>query len=263
METHSRQGKRFRLWIGLAASLLLLLWISALQAAGDVTVQVTQHPTYGRILTDGKGRSLYLFTGDGKNTSTCYGECAQNWPPLLVSDKPRAGQGVAANLLGTTQRRDGTLQVTYNGWPLYYHAKDEKPGDAYGQGAGGTWFLVSPYGVAVRPPEAQQRAPAAPRNADATVPAELMEQGRSVFAANCSVCHGDRGQGGAGPALAANKKLADADFVARQIMLGSRFMPRFDNRFSDKEVAAVATFIRNSWGNNYGVVTEEQVKKYR
>ncbi|MBE3597592.1 MAG: c-type cytochrome [Limnochordaceae bacterium] len=250
-------------WVGLVGCVLLLLQVSALQAAGDVEVQAIQDATYGRILADAQGRTLYLFTKDSKNSSTCYNQCAEIWPPLLVKDKAMAGKGVAANLLGTTQRKDGTLQVTYNGWPLYYYAKDSRPGDVNGQGVGGVWFLVSPDGFAVKPRQEQQSTSEAPKSVDAVLLAQLVQKGGSIFAESCAVCHGRGGEGAAGPALAGNKKLADGNFVARQILNGSRFMPPFDSTLSDEEVAAVATFIRNSWGNNYGVVLEEDVKTHR
>jgi predicted lipoprotein with Yx(FWY)xxD motif len=62
---------------------------------------------------------------------------------------PAAGEGVDAALLGTITRDDGAMQVTYNGWPLYYFADDTAPGDANGQGLGDVWFLVSPTGEAI------------------------------------------------------------------------------------------------------------------
>ncbi|RIH89394.1 Cytochrome c6 [Calidithermus terrae] len=231
--------------------------------AQEPGVLVAQSPTHGSYLTDAQGRSLYLFTNDGKNTSNCYDQCAQNWPPLLVKDKPVAGKGVAASLLGTAQRKDGALQVTYNGWPLYYYARDQKPGDATGQGVGGVWFLVSPYGVAIKPPQqSQAAAPAAPEPmAAAAQNPEFMKAGEAVFKANCAMCHGEQGRGN--PALAENRKLQDTDFVVRQVLKGSRYMPAFEGKLSDREAAAVITFIRNSWGNSYGTITEEMVKARR
>lgn len=250
------------LWLVCVVAALLLARAS-LQAQGDVSVQAAQHPTYGRILVDGSGRSLYLFSSDGKNTSTCYGECAQRWPPVLTSGRPSAGGGVAPNLLGTTKRQDGTLQVTYNGWPLYYYAEDRGPGDTAGQGVEDRWFLVSPYGTPVQPRRSPQPPSAATPATDAEQLARLVQAGAAIYAQNCSVCHGERGQGGAGPALAGNRRLSDATLVARQIMLGSRFMPRFDNKLSDEEVVAVATYVRNAWGNAFGAVPEDEVRRYR
>lgn len=115
---------------------------------GAATVNVAEVGTFGQALVDGEGRSLYLFTNDTQDsgTSSCTGDCLVKWPPLLTDGEPVAGTGMDAAMLGTITLPDGTTQVTYNGWPLYYFADDTAPGDALGQGVGGVWFLVSPTG---------------------------------------------------------------------------------------------------------------------
>jgi predicted lipoprotein with Yx(FWY)xxD motif len=103
----------------------------------------------GRILVDSKGITLYDFVKDKGTTSTCYGACAALWPPLITGGKPVAGSGVRASLLGTTKRKDGKLEVTYNGHPLYYFVTDRKPGQTTGQGVnqfGALWWVLSPAG---------------------------------------------------------------------------------------------------------------------
>ena len=102
---------------------------------------------FGTHLVDGASRTLYLFLADAQGPSTCYDACAGTWPPL-TSDVT-AGPGVDASLLGTSQRDDGTNQITYNGWPLYYYTTDREPGDANGQGVGSAWFIVDPQGSPV------------------------------------------------------------------------------------------------------------------
>lgn len=121
---------------------------SGLPSAGAkaATVMVASNEQLGSFLVDAKGMTLYIFLNDTPNTSNCYDACAQNWPPLLAEGTPVAGEGVDASLLGTTQRKDGTTQVTYNGWPLYYFVRDEKPGDTNGQGVRDVWFVISPQG---------------------------------------------------------------------------------------------------------------------
>jgi predicted lipoprotein with Yx(FWY)xxD motif len=108
----------------------------------------------GRILVDGKGRTLYLFAADAGTKSTCNSSaCVQYWPPLLTTGAPQAGAGVNASLLGTTTRQDGTTEVTYAGHPLYYFISDQKVGDVTGQGIngfGGPWYVVSPSGMQIR-----------------------------------------------------------------------------------------------------------------
>jgi predicted lipoprotein with Yx(FWY)xxD motif len=111
-------------------------------------VTLTKSPL-GPIVTDGKGVTLYQFKRDSGGTSVCYGQCAALWPPLLANGTLRAGAGLKTSLLGTTQRTDGTTQVTYAGHPLYYFARDAKAGDTNGQGFLGIWFVTSPDGSAV------------------------------------------------------------------------------------------------------------------
>jgi predicted lipoprotein with Yx(FWY)xxD motif len=103
----------------------------------------------GRILVDSKGITLYDFVLDKGATSACYGACAALWPPLITKAKPVAGPGVRASLLGTTKRKDGKLEVTYAGRPLYYFVTDKKPGQTTGQGVnqfGAPWWVLSPAG---------------------------------------------------------------------------------------------------------------------
>lgn len=113
---------------------------------------VESQAPYGRYLTDAEGRALYLFEADeGVEGSACYGACAEAWPPLLTEeDQPRmTTQALDPQKVGTIERRDGSKQVTYGGWPLYYFVKDEGRGDVEGQdvhGFGGGWYLISPAG---------------------------------------------------------------------------------------------------------------------
>jgi predicted lipoprotein with Yx(FWY)xxD motif len=107
----------------------------------------------GTVLVNGLGFTLYVFAPDKQSgTSTCYGQCAKAWPPLVlpsgVSQAP-AGPGVKQALLGTTQRTDGTVQVTYDKWPLYGWVIDSQPGEATGQdinNLGGKWYVITPEG---------------------------------------------------------------------------------------------------------------------
>ncbi|HEX2030142.1 MAG TPA: hypothetical protein VHL78_01890 [Actinomycetota bacterium] len=110
----------------------------------------TAESDLGTILTDAEGQTLYVFLNDSAGESTCYDDCAQAWPALETEGDPQAGAGVDASLLGTTERQDGALQVTYNEMPLYYFADDAEPGDTNGQGIGDVWFVVSPEGEPIR-----------------------------------------------------------------------------------------------------------------
>lgn len=118
------------------------------QAAGT-EVKVTSNSQFGDILTDAAGRTLYLFKNDRRLVSNCAGGCLAAWPPLLTTGAPVAGTGVNAGRLGTITLSDGTLQVVYNGWPLYYWRDDVVEGDTLGQARGNVWFVVSPFGSSV------------------------------------------------------------------------------------------------------------------
>jgi predicted lipoprotein with Yx(FWY)xxD motif len=103
----------------------------------------------GKVLVDSKGRTIYLFKKDQGTKSTCFGECATDWPPLRVSGKPTVSSGAQASMVSTTARTDGRPQVTYNGHPLYLYEGDQKPGDTNGQGLtafGAAWYALSPAG---------------------------------------------------------------------------------------------------------------------
>jgi predicted lipoprotein with Yx(FWY)xxD motif len=113
----------------------------------------THRSAYGRILTDDRGRALYLFTRDHGAKSRCYGACADAWPPYVVHGDPTAAPGLDQAKLGTTNRRGGDTQLTYAGHPLYFYVGDRKAGQVLCQNVvefGGTWLVVSPEGKAIR-----------------------------------------------------------------------------------------------------------------
>jgi predicted lipoprotein with Yx(FWY)xxD motif len=106
----------------------------------------------GQLIVDGSGRALYLFEGDRTNVSTCYDACAQAWPPLLTIGLPDTGPDVSRVDLATSTRRDGGLQVTYHGHPLYAFVGDKQAGDTTGQGLtafGARWYVVRPDGTKI------------------------------------------------------------------------------------------------------------------
>ena len=115
-------------------------------AASEATINVATDPTLGKILVDGKGMTLYMFTKDEPDKSNCAAGCLKAWPALLTMGSPTLGPGVDATLVGSATLADGTKIVTYNKMPLYYYAKDTKPGDTTGQGVGSVWYVVGPDG---------------------------------------------------------------------------------------------------------------------
>jgi len=113
-------------------------------------VITTTGSAYGTVLVDGRRQAIYLFDREAGRTPRCYGACADAWPPVLAKGDARARRQVRGGLLGTVPRRDGTLQVTYAGHPLYFYAH-EGPGQLLCHDIveyGGRWLAVTPRGVA-------------------------------------------------------------------------------------------------------------------
>jgi predicted lipoprotein with Yx(FWY)xxD motif len=118
-------------------------------AAGAASLAIGTDEELGEFLVDNDGMTLYLFTTDTAGTSTCYDDCAAAWPPLLTDTPDVTASGaVDPELIGTVDRDDGTVQVTYNGQPLYYYVDDDEAGETDGQGLNGVWYVVNPDGTA-------------------------------------------------------------------------------------------------------------------
>ncbi len=115
------------------------------EAEEEHEVAVATDSKLGKYLVGAGGRTLYAFMNDEPGKSNCSAGCASSWPPFTVAagEQPVAGDGVTGEL-GTIDRGDGTLQVTYKGAPLYYFGGDAKAGDTNGQGVGGVWFVAKP-----------------------------------------------------------------------------------------------------------------------
>lgn len=141
-----------------ALPVLIIMTVPAAEAAKTVErLTSARNETYGNYVADAGGRAVYMFTpdrrgeGEAAARSTCYGACAQAWPPVLAKDLPGLGAGLDKALLGASRRKDGSLQVTYGGWPLYYYVRD-RPGSLAGQDVhsfGGGWYLVAPDGSVI------------------------------------------------------------------------------------------------------------------
>jgi predicted lipoprotein with Yx(FWY)xxD motif len=121
---------------------------SAPAGAASVLVRARSGPL-GTFLTDGSGKTLYMFASDTATKSTCSGACLTYWPPLNAAGGAKAGSGAKASELGTITGTNGAKQVSYGGHPLYYYAGDRKPGDTSGQdtnGFGAKWWVLAPSG---------------------------------------------------------------------------------------------------------------------
>ena len=125
---------------------------SSSAASSTATIKL-RSTSLGKIVVDSKGRTLYLFEKDKNGKSACSGQCAANWPPALVTGKPKVGSGLSASKVGTTTRSGGKHQVTYGGHPLYTFIVDKgKPGSVKGEGLkafGAEWYVVGANGKKV------------------------------------------------------------------------------------------------------------------
>jgi predicted lipoprotein with Yx(FWY)xxD motif len=128
------------------------------------TVTAASNPELGMVVVDSEGLTAYVFGKDKGTTSSCYGACAEAWPPITTKGSPQAGEGATSSQLGTTKRKDGTVQVTYAGQPLYTFVEDHKPGEANGNGVsafGAEWHALDAEGSAP-PASAPSEAESAP-----------------------------------------------------------------------------------------------------
>jgi predicted lipoprotein with Yx(FWY)xxD motif len=118
--------------------------------AAATTVSAAESPELGAVLVDSEGLTVYSFAKDSGTMSSCYGACAEAWPPVLTEGAPTSGEGATSSQLGTTKRKDGTTQVTYAGHPLYTFVEDKSPGEANGNGAsafGAEWNALDESGA--------------------------------------------------------------------------------------------------------------------
>ena len=154
----ARRGTTMRVTLGVTLAVALgaigLLAAGALagnasQSSATVSLRSTK---LGSILVNAKGHTLYLFAKDRSGKSSCAGQCAKFWPPLVANGKPSVGSGLKASLVRVTKRSDGRMQVSYNRHPLYTFSEDKRAGQTSGQkfsAFGAKWYAVSAKGTAV------------------------------------------------------------------------------------------------------------------
>jgi predicted lipoprotein with Yx(FWY)xxD motif len=120
-------------------------------AGQNVAVKLGDSPL-GKILVGPDGRALYGFTNDINGQSTCFGTCADAWPPLIVGPDWIVGPNLDSGVFSTVARDDGTKQLVAGKWPLYYFSGDATPNDLKGQGSGDVWFVVGPDAKLIKTP---------------------------------------------------------------------------------------------------------------
>ena len=120
-------------------------------SAGAVELKLGES-SLGQIITDGAGKTLYMFQPDEAGTPTCYDDCATAWPPLLADDPASVtvGTGLDASKLTVVPRTDGGSQLKYGAWTLYYFANDAAAGDTNGQGLNDVWWVIGADGEPIK-----------------------------------------------------------------------------------------------------------------
>jgi len=120
-------------------------------ATGSETISIST-TALGDIIVEDEGKTVYAFSPDSAGTPTCYDQCATTWPPVLAEDGTTltAGAGLDASKLTTVDRTDGTKQVKYGDWPLYYFSGDSAAGDTNGQGIATMWYVLDATGAMVK-----------------------------------------------------------------------------------------------------------------
>jgi predicted lipoprotein with Yx(FWY)xxD motif len=130
--------------------------VSAAAGPAHAAARVSLHKSgLGMILVNGRGRTLYAFTKDGRNQDRCVttSGCSSAWPMLTSNGKPTAGPGVKGSMLATSTLPGGSHQVTYNGHPLYTYVGDSSAAETDYVGAnqfGGTWLALNAAGKTVK-----------------------------------------------------------------------------------------------------------------
>ena len=121
------------------------------EPAGDAVVAIAS-TDLGDVVVDAEGMTLYMFDNDTQSgdTSSCTGQCLEQWPPLFTESDAPTGSADITGELGTIESPDGKLQVTLNGWPLYYWVNDKAAGETTGQAVGGVWWVLDPAGEPIR-----------------------------------------------------------------------------------------------------------------
>lgn len=139
-------------------------------SGGGMTVNTAEVSGLGTVLVDSEGFTVYEFAKDKGSTSSCYGACEEGWPPVIAKGQP-SGEGAIASRLGTTKRKDGSMQVTYAGHPLYTFVEDSEPGEATGNEStafGGKWSVMDEAGEAVSGTASGAEPEAAPEETESS-----------------------------------------------------------------------------------------------
>lgn len=209
-------------------------WLSTQNRYRDVLVSPDGKTVF--IATDAFGSAAQKF-GDGLNTSVLHN------PGAIL----RFAYGEEGGALGVVSGNDFEAAPAASGTTGVQEWEDPNTGK-------------TPAGDDAKDDDAEDEAAMVTEDSDVVAVSAL---GRPQYIVSCATCHGGRGEGASALALAGNQKLADAKVVASTIVHGFGYMPSFGKMLSDAEIAQIGTFIRNSWDNDFGVLTEETVSDAR
>jgi predicted lipoprotein with Yx(FWY)xxD motif len=128
--------------------------VPAAHAARAQKIQL-RHTSFGTVIVDASGFTLYRFSKDTGKQNTCLktSECSTTWPALETTGQPTVGPGLKSSLVSTIALPGGKRQVTYAGHPLYRYAAATERGEAGYAGVkqfGGTWYALSASGGNVK-----------------------------------------------------------------------------------------------------------------
>ena len=157
MTPRERVVSRASRWVALALAAAVVCSAAGVALAQSTAAVVTSRDgQLGPMLTGRNGHTLYLFHQDWAGKSYCYGSCTATWAPDITNGRPTipAGSTLNSKLLGTIRRKNGSLQVTFNGHPLYFYSGDTKVGTTAGEGRfqfSGYWYAVGTNGKALKP----------------------------------------------------------------------------------------------------------------
>jgi predicted lipoprotein with Yx(FWY)xxD motif len=157
----ARQSSLRRIAIGaVAVSGAAVLAVTTLSlasgaSAAPTTLKVSQNASWGPTLGLKNGDTVYAFSKDARNKSVCTGQCAVDWPPVLLSPGQKKPAGAGVKSLGVIMRANGTHQVTYDGIPLYRFVGDKAADQVNGNitAFGGHWWSINPKSPHTPPTE--------------------------------------------------------------------------------------------------------------
>lgn len=253
-----------KLYRHVVTTAMVAAFTTGLAVSQPLHIGIADNATLGNYLVDAEGRTLYVSKDEADGSLSCVDECLETWLPTVTSGRPVTAPGLIPGFVGVVERPDGTLQASFRGYPLYYYDGDSNQGDTKGQALDSTWYVLSSTGeiITALPSFDESNDEMSDSTADLPIDAAVMELGQELYMQICVACHAADGRGGqGGPSLVDRDVMADTRRMVDQIVFGGGDMPSFGHMYDDEQIAAIATYTRNAWGNSYGPVSPEDVNR--